>query len=34
VNEIAAWQKKAGFKVKKTVKFIAIPGAAQVVAVK
>jgi SAM-dependent methyltransferase len=34
VKEIAAWQKKAGFKPKKTVKFIAIPGAAQVVAVK
>jgi 2-polyprenyl-3-methyl-5-hydroxy-6-metoxy-1,4-benzoquinol methylase len=34
VKEIAAWQKKAGLTHKKNVKFIAIPGAVQVVAVK
>ncbi|MDO1447397.1 class I SAM-dependent methyltransferase [Rhodocytophaga aerolata] len=34
VNEISRWQKEAGFKPKKQIKFIAIPGAAQVVAVK
>jgi 2-polyprenyl-3-methyl-5-hydroxy-6-metoxy-1,4-benzoquinol methylase/predicted transcriptional regulator len=34
VKEIAAWQKEAGFTPKKNVKFIAIPGAVQVVAVK
>lgn len=33
-NEISGWQKEAGFKPKKLVKFIAIPGAAQVVAIK
>jgi cyclopropane fatty-acyl-phospholipid synthase-like methyltransferase len=34
VKEIAAWQKEAGLTHKKNVKFIAIPGAVQVVAVK
>jgi SAM-dependent methyltransferase len=34
LKEILGWQKEAGFNARKIVKFIAIPGAAQVVAEK